>query len=77
MCVCVCVLLKGRGRWGAGSGARLFKVGPELAVHIRISSVFTKLKPPKERHKRNSSKERAEHFRDTKEVFFLLYNKIF
>ena len=57
--VYVCVLLQGRGRWkGAGSGARLFRVGPELAEHIRISSVLTKLKPPKERHKRNSSKER-------------------
>lgn len=68
--VYVCVLLQGRGRWkGAGSGAHLFRVGPELAEHIRISSVLTKLKPPKERHKRNSSKERAEHFRDTKELF--------
>ena len=69
VCVCVCVCCRAGGDGGAGSGARLFRVGPELAVHIRISSVFTKLKPPKERHKRNSSKERAEHFRDTKELF--------
>lgn len=56
VCMCVC-------QWG------LFRVGPELAAHIGISCVFTKLKPPKEKHERNSSKERAEYFRDTKELF--------
>ena len=68
VCCCCCCCRAGADR-GAGSGARLFRVGPELAVHIRISSVFTKLKPPKERYKRNSSKGRAEHFWDTKELF--------
>jgi hypothetical protein len=46
----------------------LFRTGTRLAMHIRMSSMFAKLKSPKAREKRRRS-ERAQQLWEAKEVF--------